>query len=71
MSLLLNFSAGDFVFASAPHLFFLGKKRLSYLPLVPRSTRAADPFFCGFVRNARETPEERLVLSTYMGYSVF
>ena len=56
MSLPLNFSAGDFVFASAPHLFFLNKKRLSHLPLVPRSTRAADPFFCGFVRNAWETP---------------
>ena len=34
MSLPLNFSAGDFMFASAPHLFFLKKKRLSYLPLV-------------------------------------
>ena len=56
ISLPLNFSASDFVFASAPHLFFLKKKRLSYLPLVPRSTCAADPFFCGFVRNAWETP---------------
>ena len=56
MSLPLNFSAGDFVFASAPHLFFLNKKRLSHLPLVPQSTCTADPFFCGFVRNAWGTP---------------
>jgi hypothetical protein len=56
MPLPINLVAGDFVFASAPHLFFLDKKRLSHLPLVPQSTCPADPFFCGFVRNAWETP---------------
>jgi hypothetical protein len=52
MPLHLNLVAGDFVFASAPHLFYLEKKRLSYLPLVPQSTCAADSFICGCVRNA-------------------
>jgi hypothetical protein len=66
LSLPLNLVPSDFVLASAPCLSLAGKKAHHIFHRLPK----LPTLWTHFSAVWWETPEKRLVLSTYMGYGV-